>query len=74
MDMLSTAADVLSGRPVFRAGLAAVAALGLVVMPFEAMDADPFKGGGAQHVTEYNEECNSGCDTYNEICCNDPIG
>lgn len=75
MDTLSTVADALAARPVLRAGLAAVAAVGLVVMPFEAMDADPVEGGdGAQHVTEYDEECTSGCDTSNQICCNDPIG
>lgn len=73
MDTLSTVADALAGRPVFRAGLAAVAAVGLVVMPFEAMDADPLEDD-AQHVTEYDEECTSGCDTSNQICCNDPIG
>lgn len=75
MDTLSTVADALAGRPVLRAGLVAVAAVGLVAMPFEAMDARHLKGGSdSQHVTEYNEECNSGCDPYNEICCNDPIG
>lgn len=75
MDTLSTLVDAVAGRPVLRAGLAAVAAVGLVVMPFDAMDANPLKGGdGARHVTEYNEECSGGCNTYDEICCNDPIG
>lgn len=74
MDTLSTVADALRDHPVLRTGFAALVGFGLVVMPFEAMDADPLDGGDAQHVTEYDEECTAGCDTYNEICCNDPIG
>lgn len=73
MDALSTASGVLGEHPVLRGGLAALAGLGLAVMPFEAMDADPIEGDSSQHITEYNEECKSGCDPDKEICCNDPI-
>lgn len=74
MDTLATAADVFRDHPVVQTAFAATIGLGLVVMPFAAMNADPLEETGSESITEYGEKCNSGCDTHHEICCNDPIG
>lgn len=78
MEMLTTIADRFRDTPLARLGFASVVAFGLVAFPLQAIQAHHLKGGsGSQHVDEYGEQCQAGCDTSgssDDICCNDPIG
>lgn len=71
MDAVTHGADWLHEHPILRTGFAAVAAVGLVVMPFDAMNAGA--AAVSKSVDEWDEPCEEGCDTIKEICCNEPI-
>lgn len=72
-DQLSTARKRLRERPVVRALIAAVAAAGLAFFSHQAVASgpDPIYGGGdgAQHWSDGDSSCKTGCDPDTQVCC-----